>query len=144
MGLNPWIALLIAVAAVFLAIKAAKISAKTTMKEFKRKELQANPLEDSEKISKEDVLEEASLTSVAEEQLNENIQLEKGKATNNWAAKISLGGMILILIYAITKDLSTGLTDTENKWSFVLFVLCWIWNSWAVNQQYMTGGKNVN
>lgn len=132
MGLNPGIALLIAIGVVFFILKLARYGFEKMMKEIEKESTKSNPPDNSEKIVENEFAEKA----VTEDVTNEQVKTTKQKTQEKYKliSKISCAGMTLMLIYTITKELSTGLGDLEGILSFSFFCLCsWI-NNWSTGR----------
>lgn len=126
MGLNPFVALLIAIGVTLFILKLARYSFEKMMKEIEKESKKSHPPDNSEKIVKNEL---AGTTT--EDVISKQIKTTKQKTQDKYKliSKISLTGMTLMLIYTITKELSTGLSSLEGILSFGFFCLCsWINN----------------
>lgn len=126
MGLNPFIALLIAIGVTLFILKLARYSFEKMMKEIEKESETSHPPDNSEKIVKNEFVE-ITTKDVTNEQVKTTKQKTQDK--RKLISKISIAGMTLMLIYTITKELSTGLSSLEGILSFGFFCLCsWINN----------------
>lgn len=139
MGLNPFVALLIAVGVVLLLKETARRSYLKIIEEVQKEGPESSSPENSGKIIKNKDSGNSATEHVVQKPSNQNTKKTEGKSRKELIVKISFGGMLFINIYIITKLLSTGLTDSECMWLMGLFLLCWMCNKWALNLPYNRG-----
>ena len=133
MGINPFIALLMAIGVVLLLKETARRSYLKMIEEVQKEGAESSSPENSDKIIKNNDNGNSATEHVVHKSSNQKTKKTEKNSRKELILKISLIGMFVVYIYMTTKLLSTGLTDSECMWLMGLFLLCWMCNKWALN-----------
>lgn len=135
MGINPEIAILIAVIFVLSILKMAKSDFKKMQKLLEKEEKKYRPPKNSERIIEKEVEEEKAteLETKKREAKNElNLTYEELEAIYRLCSGACFIGVIFVMIHIISRVLSTGLTPLDGILSIAFFCLCsYGWNGWT-------------